>query len=205
MGKENVFSQLEKIKFIKTLVEKKQKGDELREEINNLPYLRGFSQNEINLVKNLNQEEKIIFYRIKQVTDLNEEEVKAIFDLMKTFKFRYDYFLAAYNDHSYQTFISDEYIYSVVYSKHKEAIDTQLGDKSYEYKKAYLRGLYFYDLNKIYMNDLNRLFTEYNMGNYEANEYYIRNGSYSTYFSRDCIENIKLYEGVYSYYLESII
>lgn len=204
-GKEKIIYTLESLGIIKNIVSKNEKINDIKEEIYEFPYLKIFQNEENNLINNLNQKEKIIYYRIKKVTNLNNQEIMAIIDLTKKLKFRYDYFISAANNYNYPSLISNENIYSIIYPKYANVIDTNLSGKTDEYKIMYLRGIYFHHLTNMYNYDMNRVFTEYNMGNYEAEEYYRRNGSYVTYFSSECIENIRIYEDIYRSYLKSII
>jgi hypothetical protein len=199
-GKEKLMYTLDSLGIIKNMKQK----EYIKEEIDEFPHLTIFSNEEKSIFSDLNHKEKILYYKIKKYSYLNSSEIKAVLDLMKELDFRYDYFISAVANKNYNSLISSQYMYSLVYDKYKELIDIYLKGNSNEYKEIYIKGLYFHYLSNIYKYDLQRLLTEYNMGYYESKEYYRRNNTFDSQFSIDCIKNIKIYRDIYRYYLKYI-
>ncbi|SHH47698.1 hypothetical protein [Tepidibacter thalassicus] len=200
-GKEKLMYTLDSLGIIKNMKQKKY----LREEIEQFPYLTVFHKEEKNVFSGLDHEEKILYYKIKKYSYLNGGEIKAVIDLMKELNFRYDYFICAQSNRSYDSLISTEYMYSVIYDKYKSLIDMYLKGSSSDYKEMYIRGIYFHYLSNIYKDDLQRILIEYNMEPYDVKEYFRRNNTFSSQFYLDFVENIDMYKDIYRYYLKTII
>ncbi|OPJ54816.1 hypothetical protein [Alkalithermobacter paradoxus] len=179
--------------------------EEIKEEIREIPYLSIFDESSSSYISNLSRDNKILYYKMMKMGNINHGQIQAIIDLMNDFHFRYDYFLCAILTESLHTFINESDITKIILSEYKENINTNLSNKSQEYKNTYIRGLYFNYLSQRYQSDLHRLFTEYNMGYYETVEYLRRNSTYRSEFSTNAIQNLNKYKKIYTYYLKSIL
>ncbi len=204
LGKEKMMDRFESLGIIKNREQEKKNLEDIKEEINEIPYLRIFTAEEGTVISSLSHEEKILYYKVKKVTHLNVEEIKAVIDLMKKIDMPYDYFLCAQGNNN-QSSVSTASIYDIVYPIYPDLIEEDLKNKSSAYKDIYLKALYFGYLANLNQNDFSRVFLEYNMGYYEAIEYYRRNNTYHTPNFEEDIKDISFYENIYRFYLKSKI
>ncbi|WP_099191677.1 hypothetical protein [Tepidibacter mesophilus] len=177
---------------------------ELKEEIEEFPYIMVISDLDKNKIDNLNHNERLIYYKIKKYSHLKADEIQAIIDLMKQSKFRYDYYISAMKTEDYLNLVSYEYIYSILPDEYKELINKNIQGKSYEYKEIYINGVYFDYLTDIYKEDYKMIINDYHMGYLETKEYYRRNNSFNSKFYIECMNNVDLYKDINRYYIKGI-
>ncbi|CAH2211811.1 conserved protein of unknown function [Tepidibacter aestuarii] len=177
---------------------------ELKEEIEEFPYISVISNSDKNKIDNLDHNERLMYYKIKKHSQLEADEIQAILDLMKESTFRYDYYISAMKTEDYLNLISDEYIHSILPDEYKQLINKNTQGKSYEYKEVYTNGIYFYYLTNTYEDDYKMIFNDYNMGYFETKEYYRRNNSFNSKFYIQCMNNIDLYKDINRYYIKGI-
>ena len=206
MGKENVMYSLQNLGIIRSVLEKNERAKEIDEELYEFPYLN-LKQEDSAVLKGLNHNQKMMYFKMKKSTNLNINELRAVVDLTQKLNMRYDYFVAAIMSiHEYNYELPNSYIYSLTYASYKSTYDKYLKDQSLEYRQVILRGVYFHYLATNYKyDDLDRFFTEFYMGKYEANQYSIRNESYVTYFSSQCKMSAGNLTEIYRYFLKSLI
>ncbi|MEJ8552837.1 hypothetical protein [Tepidibacter sp. Z1-5] len=197
-GTEKLMYTLNSLGIIKSM------DKELKEEIEEFPYISIISNYDKNKIDNLKHNERLMYYKIKKHSQLKPDEIQALLDLMKESKFRYDYYISAMKTEDHLNLISYEYIYSILPDEYKQLINKNIQGKSYEYKEVYTNGIYFKYLTDTYKDDYEMIFNDYNMGYLETKEYYRRNNSFNSNFYIRCMNNIDLYKDINRYYIKCI-
>ncbi|WFD10119.1 hypothetical protein [Tepidibacter hydrothermalis] len=200
-GAEKLMYTLNSLGIIKSM---DKESKELKEEIEEFPYISVVSNSDKIIVQNLKHDQRLMYYKIKKHAHLRANEIKALMDLMEESEFRYDYYISAMKTEDYLDLISYEYIYSILPDEYKKLINKNIQGKSYEYKEVYTNGIYFKYLTDIYKDDYEMIFNDYNMGYFETKEYYRRNNSFNSNFYIRCMNNVDLYKDINRYYIKCI-